>query len=257
MWNDSQSGVASLKAPSMRGLSASPERRCSSSAASSRPSRPKYFCRMIDHRPQVTAFLDIDLKDVAHVVERRRGLAEMALLLDRGRLGVALDDDEAAQHGAIFARHVLPGRLAVMAAERDLAALFLRRQQDAPAVVGHLHVIEFGPALGIDRDGGAQIDQRILEAFRPHVLPPVDVARMPALQRAQHLPVFGEIDVVRDLGRVVDVVDGHGSLLLSSADRIANDQLDFTLTAPLRLRIEVKLTLSAYRTPASARCRSA
>ena len=44
MKNDSQSSVRSLNAPSMRGLSALPERRFSSSSASSRPSRPKYFC---------------------------------------------------------------------------------------------------------------------------------------------------------------------------------------------------------------------
>src|ERR1700749_1901850 len=108
------------------------------------------------------ALLDVDLKDVAHVVERRRGLAEMALLLDRGRLGIALDDDEAAQQSAIFARHLLPGGLAVLPGGRDLAALPLRRQQDAPAVLRHLDVIELGPALGIDRDGGAQIDERLL-----------------------------------------------------------------------------------------------
>ena len=204
MWNDSQSGVSSLKAPSMRGLSASPERRCNSSARLLAAVAAEIFLQDVDHRPQVTAFLDIDLKHVAHVVERRRGLAEMALLLDRRRFGIALDDDEAAQHGAIFARNVLPDRLAVMAAERDLAALFLRRQQDAPAIIGHFHVVEFGPAFRIDRDRGAQIDQRVLKTFRSHVLPPVDVARMPALERAQHLPVFGEIDVVRDLGRVID-----------------------------------------------------
>ena len=87
----------------------------------------------VDHRPQVAAFLDVDLKDVAQVVERRRGLAEVALLLDRRRLGVALDDDEAAQHGAIFARHVLPGRLAVVAPERNLAALFLRAPAECPS----------------------------------------------------------------------------------------------------------------------------
>jgi hypothetical protein len=44
MKNDSQSGVFSLKAPSMRGVSRSPERRCNSASASSRPSVPKYFC---------------------------------------------------------------------------------------------------------------------------------------------------------------------------------------------------------------------
>jgi hypothetical protein len=37
----SQSGVGSLKAPRMRGLSLSPERRSRSASASSRPSRPK------------------------------------------------------------------------------------------------------------------------------------------------------------------------------------------------------------------------
>ena len=159
------------------------------------------------------ALLDVDLEDVAHVVERRRGLAEIALLLDGSRFGIALDDDEAAQHGAILARHVLPGRLAVMPSERNLAIGFLRRQQNAPAVFGHLHVVELGPALRIDRDCGAQINQRLLETLRSHVLPPVDIAGMPALERAQHLPVFGQIDVVRDLGRVVDVFDIHGPLL--------------------------------------------
>src|SRR5262249_61996166 len=94
--------------------------------------------------------LDIDLKDVAHVVERGCGLAEMALLLDGGGLGVALNDDKPPQHGAIFARHLLPGGLAVMPAEGNLAALLLRPQQDAPAVLPHLDVIELGPALGID-----------------------------------------------------------------------------------------------------------
>ena len=171
------------------------------------------FVQQVDHRPQMAAFLDIDLEQVAHVVERRRGLAEMALLLDRGGLGVALDHDEPAQHGAVFARHLLPGRLAEMAAERDLAVLLRRRQQDAPAVFRHPHIVELGPALGIDRDRGAQIDQRLLEALRPHVLPPVEIARVPAFQRAQDAAVLGEADIVRDLGRVVDVDEVHGTLL--------------------------------------------
>jgi len=62
----------------------------------------------------------------------------MALLLDRGRLGIALDDHQTAQHGAIFARHLLPGRLAEVAAAGNLAALFSRRQENAPAVFRHL-----------------------------------------------------------------------------------------------------------------------
>ena len=165
------------------------------------------FLQQIDHRPEMAAFLDIDLEQVAQVVERGRGLAEMALLLDRGRLGVALDHDQAAQHGAMLARHFLPGRLAEILAERNDAVLFLRRQQDAPAIVRHLDVVELGPAARIDRIGGAQIDQRLLKTLRAHVAPPVHVAGMPALQRLEHLPILAEIHVVGNLGGVVDVHD--------------------------------------------------
>ena len=139
--------------------------------------------QQIDHRPEVAALLDVDLEQVAHVVERRRGLAEMALLLDRGRLGVALDHDEAAQHGADLAGHVLPDRLALVRAERNFAVLLGRRQQDAPAVLRHLDVVELGPALRIDRHGGAQIHERFLKALRPHVVPPVEIAGVPAFER--------------------------------------------------------------------------
>ncbi len=105
------------------------------------------------------------------------------MLFDRCRLGVALNDDQAAQHRAIFARHFLPDFLAGMRTERNFAFLGLRREQDAPLVVGHLDVIEFRPALRIDADCGAQIDQRLLKAVRPHVVPPVDVTGMPFLER--------------------------------------------------------------------------
>ena len=43
--NDSQSSMGSLNAFRMRGLSLEPERRLSSSSASSRPSRPKWRCK--------------------------------------------------------------------------------------------------------------------------------------------------------------------------------------------------------------------
>ena len=117
------------------------------------------FLQQIDHGPEVAPLLHIDLEQIAHVVERGRGLAEIALLLDRGRLGVALDHHQAAQHGAVFARHFLPGVLALVQAEGNLAAFHLRRQQHAPAVVRHAHVVELGPTFRIDADRGAQIDQ--------------------------------------------------------------------------------------------------
>src|SRR5688572_372005 len=116
----------------------------------------------------------------------------MALLFDRGGFGIALDHDEAAQHGAIFAGHFLPCRLAIMLATRDGAALDLRREQDAPAILRHPHIIEFRPALGIDADGGAQIDEALLEAIRPKVVPPGEITRMPFLQRLEDTLVAGK-----------------------------------------------------------------
>ncbi len=157
----------------------------------------------------MTPFFDVDLEQIAQVIERWRGLAEMALLLDRGRFGIALDHDEPPQHGAVFARHFLPGVLALVHAERNLAAFMLWRQQYAPAVFRHAHVIELGPAFGIDADRGAQIDQRFLEAFRPHVVPPVDVAGMPFFQRALDARVLPESDVIRDQAVIVDLRDVH------------------------------------------------
>ena len=163
------------------------------------------FLQQVDHGPQVPPFLDIDLEQVAHVVERRRGAAEMALLLDGGRLGIALDDDQPAQHRAIFAGHVLPDLLALVPAETDLAIVLAGSEQDAPAILGHFHVVEFRPALGIDAHRGAQIDVRGLETLGAHGHPPVDVSGMPLLQGLQHALVLGETDIVGNLGRVIDV----------------------------------------------------
>jgi hypothetical protein len=61
----------------------------------------------------------------------------------------------------------LPGRLAIVLAERDLAVLLLRREQHAPAVFRHAHVIELGPAARIDRIGGAQVDELFLKPSGP------------------------------------------------------------------------------------------
>src|SRR5262245_24132391 len=117
-----------------------------------------------------------------------------------------------------------------MPAERNFAALFLRRQQVAPAVLRHLEVIDLGPALGVDGDRGAQINERLLEASRPHGHPPADVPGMPRPGPRRTCPTLGEVDVVRDSRRVVDV------------DDIAHTCL---------------LKLCAYRMPVSVRCRSA
>ena len=127
---------------------------------------PEVAVQQVHHRPQVAALLDVDLEEVAQVVEARRGEAQAALLLDRGRLGVALDDDQAAQVGAVLAGHLLPHRLAEVVAEGDAAVGLRVGEEDAPAVVGHLDVAEVGPALLADGDGGAQVDVVVLEGRR-------------------------------------------------------------------------------------------
>src|SRR5581483_11519101 len=64
---------------------------------------------------------------------------------------------------------------------------------------------------GIDRHRGAQIDQRLLEAVGAHVVPPVDVTRMPAFERLQDAAILGEVDVVWNFFAIVDVDDVHGA----------------------------------------------
>ena len=140
-------------------------------------------------------------------------MPRIALLLDRGRLGVALNHHQAAQHCAIFARHFLPRILALVHAEIDFAAFHLRCEEHAPAVFGHSDIIELGPALRIDADRGAQIDKRFLEALGPHVVPPVEITGVPLLQCAFHTHVLPERHVVGDQAVIIDLSNIHGSTL--------------------------------------------
>jgi hypothetical protein len=73
----------------------------------------------------VAAFFNVHLKQIAQIVEGRRGVAEHALLLDGCGLGITLRDDQSAQRGTMFAGNLLPHGLAVVVAEAD-AAIFLR-----------------------------------------------------------------------------------------------------------------------------------
>src|SRR5262249_46328938 len=130
----------------------------------------------IYHCPQVPPFLDIDLEQVPHVVERRCSPAEMALLLDRGGRTVTLNDNQTAEHGTIFARHVLPNLVSLVPSERDLTIALTRGEENAPSIFRHPHVVEPCPPFGIDTHGRAQVNVRLLEAFRPHGHPPVEVS---------------------------------------------------------------------------------
>src|SRR5438552_5933735 len=182
----------------------------------------------VDHRPEVTPLLHVDLEQVAQVVERRAGAAEMTLLLDRRGLRIALGDDESAEHAAILARDVLPCWRAHVVAEADRAAGLGLGEEQAPAVLGHLDVVELRPALRIDAHGGPEVDVLRLEAVRAHLHPPVEELRMPFLERALKPAVVGEADVVRDALAVVDT--GHHTLLRSNSLR---RPVPYTSSAPL------------------------
>ena len=137
----------------------------------------------VHHRPEMPPFFHVDLEEVAQVVERRAGTAQVPLLLHRGGLGVALGHDEPAERPAVLARHVRPGGLSLVLAEIDPAVGLRLGEEDTPAVLGHLHVAELGPAFRVHAGGGAQVDVLGLEALRPHVVPPLEELRLPVLQR--------------------------------------------------------------------------
>jgi hypothetical protein len=104
---------------------------------------------------------------------------------------------------AVLARDLLPHGLAHLVAEADGAVGHRVREEDPPAVLGHLHVVEVRPARLVDADRRAQEDVVLLEALRAHVPPPLDEVGLPLLQGPLELLVRREVDVVRD-ARVVD-----------------------------------------------------
>src|SRR5262249_60965705 len=97
----------------------------------------KIGVQQIDHRPEMTPLFDIDLEEVAQIVERRAGEAKPALLLDRGRLGVALRHNQPAQARPMLARTLLPYRLAHRTAKTDASVRHRIGEKDPPAIFWH------------------------------------------------------------------------------------------------------------------------
>src|SRR5206468_6570590 len=130
---------------------------------------------------------------------RRRGAAEMALLLDRRRLGISLRHDQSTQICAMLARHLLPRWLALVRAEIDLALGLERIQKNSPPILRHLDEVEVRPAFVIDTNRGAQVDVVEARAVGTHLAPPIEERRLPMLERALQHAVIAQADVVRDL----------------------------------------------------------
>jgi len=162
----------------MRGVSGSPERRASSASASLASVGAEIFLQQVDHRPQMAAFLDVDLEQVAQVIERGRGLAEIALLLDGrpARCRPGSRSGGAAWRGIRPAPPARPSRHGV--APKEILRLQPAAQAGCPICIRASSHNRTSPSpLGSTLTRGAQIDQRLLEALRPHVVPPVDIAR--------------------------------------------------------------------------------
>ena len=138
----------------------------------------------------MTALFHIDLKEIAQVILRWRGQTQMTLLLNGCRLSVALRDDDATQIRAMLAGHILPGSFTFVFAKMHLALLILRRKENTPAIIRHLHMAELCPAFRRGVDGGAQIYVKAMRAIRAHVIPPLQIIRLPVLKRTLQGPVF-------------------------------------------------------------------
>src|SRR6476620_7168001 len=106
----------------------------------------------------MSTFLDIYLEEIAQVVKRWTRFAELSLLLNRRRFGIALSDDDATQCIAKLTWHFLVSGTTVVIAEPHFGIGLRRLKKDAPPVIRHLHVIEVRPPFGAYVDSSAKPD---------------------------------------------------------------------------------------------------
>src|SRR6188508_1894534 len=94
----------------------------------------KVGMEQIDHRPEVTAFLDVHLKEISEIVQAWAALAQPSLLFDARRLGVPLSHDQATKLIAELAGDFLPHWLAGKIAESDAPIVNRIGQKNAPPI---------------------------------------------------------------------------------------------------------------------------
>ena len=153
--------------------------------------------QQVHHRPEVPALLDVHLEEVAEVVQARCGETEQALLLHGRRLGVALDDEEALQVGAVLAGHLLPRGGAHVLAKRDAPVGLTVGEEDPPPILLERDVPEVRPAVTVGADRRAQVDVP-RDEVGSEVAPPLHEAGLPRLERTLQSPVAAQVDVVRE-----------------------------------------------------------
>src|SRR3981081_1293443 len=129
----------------------------------------------------------------------------MPLLLDGGRLSVALSDYDTAKVAAIFTGHLLPDGLTQVRTEANLTIQLGRVEENSPAIVGHLHIPELRPPPRITTRALSQVHVVLPRAFRPHFGPPLQELRLPVLERPLQSFVARQVYVVGNLLIVVDI----------------------------------------------------
>ena len=137
------------------------------------------------------------------------------------RVCVALHDDESAENARYSPGTSCRAGSPLVTAERESCGPRPWARAEAPAIELHLHIAETRPAGGIDADGCAQVDLRLLVADRTHAAPPIEIFRPPALECALKLLV--EPSALLGMTSSIDLdeaVGGDGaaaSLTMSSA----------------------------------------
>src|SRR4029453_18970288 len=151
------------------------------------------------HTPTVPPFFHFHLEKVAQVVEARTALTEPTLLLDAGRLGIALRHDEPTQRISELTGNLLPDGMPEKISKANPPIRHRVGQKDAPPILRQLHVLEVSPTVRFDAHGSTQVHVVVvLEPLRPHVAPPLHVLRLPVLERTQQPLIARQVDVVRD-----------------------------------------------------------
>src|SRR5262249_60733890 len=113
----------------------------------------------------------------------------------------------------IFTGDILPRRLTLVRAEIDFTLRITRLEKYAPAVFGHLHVAELGPAVRLDANGGTQIDVVGAAFTGSHVEPPAQKSGLPGFQSALQHAVAAQVHVVGNFFGVIN----HDHLLADTA----------------------------------------
>ena len=169
-----------IEASRMRGLSRLPLCRAESSGLVTTVAANAEM-HQVDHRPEIWPSSNSPGTGCACRRLGHRVPAHAAV--ERGRFVVALRDDQPAELIAKLSGNFLPHRLAEEVAESDRAIGHGVRQENAPAVFGQPHVFEV-------RTGSVHADRRAyihlmeaLEPLRSHIAPPLDIQRLPMLER--------------------------------------------------------------------------